>query len=178
MLSKREINFYLFAGFVFTSVFGTILHFLFEWSGENLIIAAFSATNESTFEHLKIFFFPTFLFGMFEYFKYGKEVGCFWQIKLESILLGLISITTIFYTYKGVLGYSVDYINIAIFFIAAAICYLWQGYRLKKGNDDCREWIWFSGALTLCILFILFTYFPPKIGLFQDPLTGGYGIPS
>ncbi len=174
---KRGFGLYIFGGFVFTSLLGTILHFLFDWTGGNMLIAAFSATNESTFEHLKIFFFPTFIYGIFEYFKYGKKVGCFWQIKLESILLGLIAITTIFYTYKGILGYSVDFINITIFFIAAAICYLWQAFRLYKGNNDCREWIWFSGVLLLCVLFIVFTYYTPKIGLFQDPLTFGYGIP-
>ncbi len=176
MKTRRELNFYLLGGFVFTSLFGTLLHFAFRWSGENEIVAAFSAVNESTVEHLKIFFFPTFIFGIFEYFKYGKEIGCFWQIKLESILLGIIGITAIFYTYSGVLGYTIDFINILIFFIGAAICYLWQNYRLNKGNDDCREWIWFSGALALGILFMVFTFFTPEIGLFKDPLNGTYGI--
>ena len=33
--------------------------------------------------------------------------------------------------------------------------------------------------LALCIvavLFVVFTFLPPKIGLFKDPLTGGFGI--
>jgi len=29
----------------------------------------------------------------------------------------------------------------------------------------------------LPILFIVFTFYPPHIFLFQDPITGGYGIP-
>ena len=40
-------------GFAFTSLFGTLLHFLYEWLGEPLWITPFSGVNESTFEHMK-----------------------------------------------------------------------------------------------------------------------------
>ena len=37
-------------------ILGTLLHFIYEWSGNNAIIASFSAVNESVWEHLKISF--------------------------------------------------------------------------------------------------------------------------
>ncbi|MFX0208890.1 MAG: DUF6512 family protein, partial [Candidatus Hodarchaeota archaeon] len=30
----------------------------------------------------------------------------------------------------------------------------------------------------LGIMFLLFTYYPPHLSIFRDPITGGYGIPS
>ena len=49
-------------------ILGTILHFSYEWSGNNKIIATFSATNESVWEHLKLVFFPMLILGIIEYF--------------------------------------------------------------------------------------------------------------
>ena len=33
-----------------------------------------------------------------------------------------------------------------------------------------------AGFAVLAALFIIFTETPPQLGLFQDPVTGGYGI--
>ena len=34
-------------GFVFTAILGTLLHFLFDWTGGSALAALFSAVNES-----------------------------------------------------------------------------------------------------------------------------------
>ena len=47
------------AGFLFTGALGSLLHFTYEWSG-GLLTAAFSADNESTWEHMKLLFVPLF----------------------------------------------------------------------------------------------------------------------
>ena len=43
---------------IFVFILGTLLHFAFEWSNQNALIGTFSAVNESTWEHLKLLFFP------------------------------------------------------------------------------------------------------------------------
>ena len=48
-------------GFFFTVVFGVLLHFLYEWSYNSVWIAPFSGVNESTWEHMKLLFFPMFI---------------------------------------------------------------------------------------------------------------------
>ena len=40
--------------FIFISVLGVLLHFTYEWSGDNAVVGLFSAVNESTWEHLKL----------------------------------------------------------------------------------------------------------------------------
>lgn len=45
---KKSISDVQMLGFIFTGVLGVLLHFLYEWSGENEYVALFSAVSEST----------------------------------------------------------------------------------------------------------------------------------
>jgi hypothetical protein len=89
----------------------------------------------------------------------------------------MLLIPVIFYTYNGAVGRSPDWFNIAIFFAAAAGVYLYEarlfeGGRLKCGSPN-------RAVAALCglgVLFAVFTFVTPEIGLFRDPLTGSYGI--
>ena len=49
---KRELRRWEIVGFIATGLFGTLLHFVYEWTGGNRVVAAFSAINESTWEHM------------------------------------------------------------------------------------------------------------------------------
>ena len=55
---KQSISYWQMAGFLFTSILGTFLHFLFELSGRSVIAAIFSAVNESIWEHMKLIYYP------------------------------------------------------------------------------------------------------------------------
>ena len=85
-----------FIGFAFTSLLGTLLHFVFEWSGNNRIVAVFSAVNESTAEHLKLLFWPAVLMGVIEFFWLYRKNGRYFSYLFEGILLGLGFITAFF----------------------------------------------------------------------------------
>lgn len=94
-----------------------------------------------------------------------------------GILIGLILIPTLFYTYNGAIGPSPDWVNITIFFISAAVALFIEARIFKSGGFFCP----FSrpAFLLICIigvLFVVFTFAAPEIPLFRDPLTGTYGI--
>ena len=55
---NRHLKTYAILGFIFVAALGTLLHFTFEWSNQNRIVAFFSAVNESMWEHLKLLVFP------------------------------------------------------------------------------------------------------------------------
>ena len=55
---------------IFVIIFGTLLHFTYNWSNNNSLIGAFSAVNESTWEHLKLLFFPMLITIIIGYFLY------------------------------------------------------------------------------------------------------------
>ena len=53
---KQSIPSWQIGGFVFEGALGTLLHFVFDWSGGNVAAALFSAVNESIWEHMKLLF--------------------------------------------------------------------------------------------------------------------------
>ena len=173
---KRDVSLWQFAGFSLSSLLGTLLHFLYDWTNEALVTAPFSGVNESTWEHMKLLFIPLFIFALIQH-RYFKEYEIFWCVKLAGIAAGLFTIPVLFYTYNGVFGKSPDWVNITIFFVAAAIAF-WLEARLLRSNPlRCRcSRLCFLVLCLIGILFVVFTFVTPKIPLFQDPLTGEYGI--
>ena len=159
-----------------TALGGTLLHFLYDWLGKAVWIAPFSGVNESTWEHMKLLFWPMFLYAVVQnfFFRDRKDFPC---VKLRGILLGLVLIPILFYTYNGVIGKSPDWINIAIFFISAAVAYIYETRQFNNGSTTCKNPK--RAIILLCViavLFVVFTFRTPEIGIFQDPLTRTYGI--
>ena len=173
---KRSIALWQFFGFAVTALGGTVLHFLYEWLGEATWIAPFAGVNESTWEHMKLLFWPMFLYAVVQSF-FFRDRKDFWCIKLKGILLGLILIPVIFYTYNGVIGKSPDWINILIFFVAAAAVYIYETRQFKNEDTDCSyPRVALVTLAIIAVLFVVFTFATPQIGIFKDPLTGTYGI--
>ena len=173
---KRSIGLWQLWGFAMTSFLGTVLHFLYDWLGGAVWIAPLSGVNESTWEHMKLLFWPMFLYAIAQSF-FFKERGDFWCVKLRGTLLGLALIPILFYTYNGVIGHSPDWINIAIFFIAAAIAYLYETKLFKDEALTCKRPKLAIGILcAIALLFVVFTFATPELAIFKDPLTGSYGI--
>ena len=173
---KNKILLWQLIGFAFVSVLGTLLHFLCDWLGRAAWIAPFSGVNESTWEHMTLLFWPMFIYAIVQSF-FFRDREDFFCVKLRGILLGLVLIPVIFYTYNGVIGQSPDWINIAIFFVSASVSYIYETRQFNNGTTGCK-----SPRLALiilgsiAILFVLFTFFTPELDIFKDPLTGSYGV--
>ena len=60
---KRSIGLWELMGFALTSLFGTVLHFLYDLLGGAAWVAPFSGVNESTWEHMKLLFWPMLAFA-------------------------------------------------------------------------------------------------------------------
>ena len=173
---KRTVWIWQLFGFAAVSLLGTLLHFLYDLFGEAVWIAPFSGVNESTWEHMKLLFWPMLLYAVIESF-FFKDEERFWCIKLRGTLCGLILIPVLFYTYNGVIGKSADWINIAIFFISAAVAFIYESTLFKKDSDrPCHTKAAIFVLCTIAFLFILFTFRTPEIGIFKDPITSTYGI--
>ena len=175
---RKQLFFWELAGFLVTGALGSLLHFVYQWSGENQVAAAFSAVNESTWEHMKLLFIPLFLFSVVQVCVMGRNYPNFLAVRAVSILTGLVQIPVLFYTYTGVLGRSVDWVNIALFFLAALGAFLLD-FRLLRRSRLSAPWQQILGLIVLWALafcFVWCTFHPVELALWRDPVTGGYGV--
>lgn len=156
-------------------VLGILLHFTYEWSGKNGIVGLFSAVNESTWEHLKLAFYPMLLMGIIGYFIIGKDNKNFWTAQVLGILTAMLFITIAFYTYTGIIGTNFSAINITIFAIAILLGEYVTYRALISKNDYNAEIISIILLISLFISFIVYTINPPRIPYFQNPIDGSYG---
>ena len=176
---RKQLFWWELAGFVFTAAAGSLLHFVYEWSGGSTLAAAFSAVNESTWEHMKLLFFPMFLFSVAQVIALGRQYPNFLAVRAVSTLAGLILIPVLFYTYTGVLGKDVMWVDVAIFILSALGAFVLDGRLLRRGRWS-SGWQQILGLLVLwglAFLFVYCTFHPPALALWRDPVTGGYSIP-
>lgn len=175
---RKRLFFWEAGGFLFTAAVGTLLHFVYEWSGGSLLTAAFSAVNESTWEHMKLLFFPMFLFSVAQVCVLGKNYPNFLAVRAVSILAGLLLIPVLFYTYTGVLGFHVMWADVAVFFLAALGAFALD-FRLLRQSRLSQPWQQVLGLAALWALafcFVWCTFRPVPLALWRDPVTGRFGI--
>ena len=173
---KRSFGLWELFGFGVAALGGTILHFLYDWLGKGVWIAPFSGVNESTWEHMKLLFWPSFLFAIVQSFFFSDQKN-FWCIKVRGILLGLGLIPVLFYTYNGIFGRSPDWVNVSIFYVTTASAFLLEWWLFKQDAMLCKwPWLPFIVICAIGISFVIFTFAPPHIPLFRDPITGAYGL--
>lgn len=179
-MEKKKIRNYQIFSVIFTFILGTLLHFTYELSGENLFVGLFSAVNESVWEHLKLLYFPMLITTIIGYFYLGKDKTNLVCSKTIGIIVSMLFIIIFFYTYTGVLGKNIDIINITSFFVAVLlgeyISYI--GYALIKNSFKCNKIKSIIILLILFFCFIVFTFYTPNIGIFKAPIAGGCGIIS
>jgi hypothetical protein len=164
-------------GIVFIIVVGTVLHFVFEWSGRAIPIAPIAAVNESVWEHLKLGFWPALVYAALEYSRFGKSAKNFPLAKTLGIYLIPITIVVLFYSYTAILGHDLLIADILIFVVAVIAGQL-VSYKLLRASPLPERLNRFApiALAVLGILLVLFTFYPPHLPLFRDPVTGLYGI--
>ena len=174
---KKSIFCWQVAGIIFTIALGVLLHFLFDMTNQNVIAALVSAVNESIWEHMKLLFYPMFLFAIIESKFFEQEYEQFWCVKLKGILLGLLLIPVFYYTYTGGLGVSADWVNIANYVVTTIIVFLFETKLFQK-EKLCilRQEIAFIVLCMIALEFTIVTFATPNILIFKDPITGTYGF--
>jgi hypothetical protein len=176
-LGKKTVRIYETIGILLILLLGSALHFVFEWSDYQPIVGLFSAVNESVWEHLKLGFWPALLYIIVEYWLIRKETNNFFLAKTVGIYMLPIVITAIFYSYTTFTGESIFVIDILSFIVAVIIGQL-SSYKLLtyKQLSDKYAKISLAALFLFGSAFIIFTFYPPHIPIFQDPISGDYGI--
>lgn len=165
----NTLKHYTITGTVFVCITGMISHFIYEWSDQNFILGFLVPVNESTWEHMKLCFFPMLLFSVYMCRKLKPDYSSVTAAMLYGILTGTLLIPFSFYTYSGILGRNCLPLDIAIFILSVALAFV-TVYRLTLSRRmNPRPFPPGLCVLVLAICFVLFTYNPPNLGIFADP---------
>lgn len=125
---------------------------------------------------MKIFYLPLFVYAAIESRYFGRAEN-FWCVKLVGILAGMLLIPMLFYGLRGTFGNTPDIVNIAIFFAVAAVVFVLETHLFKNGALEFKyPIIPIAAIIIVAVLFVVFTFLPPHIPLFLDPVNKTYGI--
>jgi hypothetical protein len=164
-------------GALFIIIFGSLLHFTFDWFKNFWLVGIFSAVNESVWEHLKLAVIPAVVWLLIERRFIKIDLPNFTFAKVKGIFLMPILIIVIFYSYKALLGKNYLILDILTFVVAVLIGQLvsfWIMFwpPVKKNYNSISVLL----LILLVLSFVVFTFYSPRVFLFQDPISLGYGI--
>ena len=164
------------SGAVFVSIAAVVLHFLYGWSGKEVWASLFSAVNESVWEHLKIFSLPYVIWAFVELCCVRVPFRKFVSAKVLSLYFMLIIIPAFFYTYSGIFGRNIAFVDIMSGFAFTVMTFI-LSYKMIV-NAPCIEKYFKLSLFLLALYYVMiafFTYTPPRLEIFKDPISGNYG---
>lgn len=165
----KKLKHYTITGAIFVIITGSISHFIYEWSGRQFLLGFFFPVSESTWEHMKLCFFPMLIYSCFMNKRWKDAYPCITSALLYGTLLGTFLIPVIFYTYTGIIGRNYLFLDIATFVISVLLAFLCV-YRLTVScKMFSHTFLLGSLVFVMAICFLLFTYLPPNLGIFIEP---------
>ena len=170
------------AAVFFILFFGSVLHYSFELSNFWYPVAPFAAVNESIWEHLKMVFWPGLIFFAVQYafLKNDARAEQFWTAKALCLLLMPFLIAAGWYGMVALTGEHYFVVDIALF-VGAIIAGQLLSYAVLSGKITVgsKTWLALLAIFLLALAFAIFSYYPPKLSLFEHSTlenTGQYGI--
>ena len=159
--------------FILTAALGTACHFAFDFFGQSRLIAPFVPVNGGNAPISNRSLKKMFL-------------SCYWDGAAFGELCGMAAVVVLFYGINGILGFNLDWVNIAIYFIAVLYAHYtfyryaclpyYNTFSYHKPHRPVPLILPVFVLVFVTFLFMLFTFYPPHIGLFSDPQNGSYGL--
>lgn len=180
---RRSLLWWEVGAFFFIMLAGSALHFVYELSAFHPVAALFGSVNESSWEHLKLFFWPGLVYALVQHAFVKDFAANYWFGKAMALLVTPLGVLASFYFYLGIAlpiyGRGFLWAD-----ISTGVCGVLLGnivaYRLLTSHPRRRENTGRIVLLTLTVAFVSLTYFPPRLFVFEDFLgyeyDGQYGI--
>ena len=185
MSGKMKLALWEIGTVVWVCIAGSTLHFAFELSEYWRPMALFAAVNESAWEHTKMYFWPGLFAALVQYTYTRAVANNYWLGKAAALAVTPILIWVTYFTYMNwvvSLGSKASLptmLAIMVFGISAGQATSW--FLLTRPPLQFAARRYAAGALaTLTVVFATFSYFPPRVFLFENffcyQYTGEYGI--
>lgn len=149
-----------------------VLHFIYEWTGDNKIIGAFAPIDESIWEHTKLTMFPLFILYIIFYAILRKKIDIdkekWFTCMLINVILSVILIPLLYYFVRYGLGIESLILNIVILLMSLVISTLIARHFYIYGKG-------INVTISLCLMafivfiYILFTYSKCNLPIFSEP---------
>ncbi|MCC5795321.1 MAG: hypothetical protein JJT85_11390 [Chromatiales bacterium] len=152
---------------------GSLLHFAFELSDYWTPMAFFAAVNESAWEHVKMYFWPGLFFALAQYTYTRHLANNYWLGKALALLVTPLVIFVCYFSYMAWVQASGARVTLWImlmimtFGITAGQLTSW--FVLTREPLGAWRRPAASGIyVTLLLAFSTFTFFPPRVFLFNN----------
>ena len=169
--SNSKFTKYWFLSWVCAVIAGTLLHFAYDVSSNNLIVGLFTPVNESVWEHLKLVSLPIAIVSVIHYILKKQDK---FLVSAISIILASCYILFLHYFCKSlnIENMTVDILSY-IFSLLIAFIYICKA-NFKTSNY--AKYIGITLLILILTIFAVLTVIPPHTPLFLDQTTNTYGI--
>ena len=164
----EKIKLFCVLGVILTVIFGTINHFIYQWTGYNTFVGLFAATNESIWEHIKLALFPMFIIFLVGGFLFSRKVNNYFLAVFSGLSVMVAFIILVFMGYTVFARRAIFPIDFATFITGIALGY-WTAYRIFFLPK--RKWLnYFAvlGILFIVGVFLTCTYHAPNVFVFRE----------
>ncbi len=176
-MHKKIIFTWELIGVISIILLGVLVHYLYDLSNKSTIVGLFSPVNESVWEHLKLGFSSFILFSFIEYWWVKDKVNNFFLAKALGIITLQATIIIVFYTYTAFTQKEILFIDISSYIVGSVFCQL-VSYNILISKKFKLRYNRIGAFIIIfhAVLLLIFTYYPPKLHIFQDQHTKSYGI--
>ena len=145
-------------GVLVVSALGTLFHFLYQWFPIFLF-----PMNESIFEHMKLIIFPFLIYFIVCLFFYKDNKMSLFSSFFSAILISILTVIILYYTYSGFIGKNIDAVNILIYYVSIIVGFFCI-YKKKTLVSFSNSIIF---LMIILILVGLFSFYPPNLSFFR-----------
>ena len=157
---------------------GLTSYFAWDWLGMPVFLGAVFPVNRSVFEYCKPAFWPGVVVSLFEYGLIKRNTFNFAFAKMSMLLAAPFLMVLLYYTYSGILGFSLFAADMAVYIISVLTGqYISCRILLSKKNFHILNTVAPLILVLLLLAFSLPTFFPAEIAFFKDMPSGSYGMP-
>lgn len=146
----------------------------------NFITSIIFPVNESIFEHMKIIFTSTLIYGIIDYLLLKLNKIKYNNFFFQLFYTSFISIPIFLILYLPIRFIFGEYLilTLSLLFITYIISGIISYHLLKSKSLPLLNIISIPLIIITYTIFTYLTYNPPKNYLFYDTLTKSYGIPK
>lgn len=167
--------YYIICTTVVAFLLGTILHFVYDWTGGNQIVGLFCPVNESIWEHLKLILYPVLILWLVTLRRNTMNPPFLFANRMSacliSILIGMVTTASLYYLFHG--GFRITLLILDLLFYAIGLFLGQLHASILTFHRVIPKWVGIVcliGILALVGIFAYCTFYPLELPIFKETI--------